>query len=58
MSKNQQETDAQRQRRERDENRAGTYQNQISFDETGLTRRQIMEARGYIFTSKKKKKVA
>jgi hypothetical protein len=45
MAKNQNETDAQRQRRERDENRAGTYQNQISNDENALTRKEIMEAR-------------
>jgi hypothetical protein len=45
MAKNQNETDAQRQRRERDENRAGTYQKQVGHDEKALTRKEIMEAR-------------
>lgn len=45
MSKNQSETDAERQRRERDEFRAGRYQKQLGNDECALTRKEIMEAR-------------
>lgn len=46
MAKNQSETDTQRQRRERDEARSGSYQKQIGHDENALTRKEIMEARG------------